>query len=107
MFVLWSFLVAIVVVLISGVIDLAILSVAFYLAIIVPSLAIGARRLHDANMSGWWQLISLVPLIGGIILIVLFIKETVVEGNKYRPSVATVGAVPVPPPELSQSNKPE
>ena len=40
------------------------------LATIVPSLSVGARRLHDTDRSGWWQLLSLIPLIGAIVLIV-------------------------------------
>lgn len=37
-------------------------------ALMLPSLAITARRLHDINMSGWWQLIGFIPMIGLIIL---------------------------------------
>ncbi|MBW8816323.1 MAG: DUF805 domain-containing protein [Caulobacterales bacterium] len=40
------------------------------LANLIPSLAVGFRRLHDTNRSAWWVLISLVPLVGGIVLIV-------------------------------------
>lgn len=46
------------------------LSGVFRLAILIPSFALGARRLHDINRSGWWQLLWLVLLIGWIILIV-------------------------------------
>lgn len=45
------------------------LSGLFSLAVIVPSLAVGARRLHDIGRSGWWQLVWLVPVIGWIIMI--------------------------------------
>ena len=44
----------------------------FMLAIIVPELAIGARRLHDINKSGWLQLLMLIPFIGALILIFAF-----------------------------------
>jgi uncharacterized membrane protein YhaH (DUF805 family) len=40
------------------------------LALLVPSLSIAARRLHDTGRSGWWQLILLIPIIGLIVLIV-------------------------------------
>ena len=40
----------------------------FYLVVIVPSLSLGARRLHDVNRTGWWQLLFLIPLLGWIIL---------------------------------------
>ena len=41
----------------------------FQLATLLPALAAGARRLHDTNRSGWWQLIVFVPLVGFIVLI--------------------------------------
>jgi uncharacterized membrane protein YhaH (DUF805 family) len=41
----------------------------FSLAMLVPSLAVGARRLHDIGKSGWLQLLGLIPLIGWILLI--------------------------------------
>lgn len=39
----------------------------------VPSLAVSVRRLHDIDKSGWWYLISLVPYVGGLILLVLMV----------------------------------
>jgi len=47
----------------------------FSLATILPSLAVGARRLHDTDRSGWWQLLWFIPIIGWIILLVWFIQE--------------------------------
>ena len=47
-----------------------VLSGLFSLATIIPNLAVGARRLHDTDRSGWWQLIVFIPLIGIIVLIV-------------------------------------
>ena len=51
--------------------------------VIVPSIAMGVRRLHDINKSGWWYLISLVPLVGSIILLVFYCMPAVNEGNNY------------------------
>lgn len=68
----------------------------FVLAMAAPCCAITARRLHDINKSGWWQLISLVPFVGVIILIIWLASEGKNEGNLYG-SVAHVSAdVPVP-----------
>lgn len=39
------------------------------LFILLPSLAVGARRLHDVDKSGWWQLLYLIPIVGWIVLI--------------------------------------
>ncbi len=44
----------------------------FGLAMLLPQLAVGARRLHDTGKSGWWQLLLLIPLIGTIVLIVFW-----------------------------------
>jgi uncharacterized membrane protein YhaH (DUF805 family) len=61
----------------------SILSLIACLALLIPSLAAGCRRLHDINKTGWIQLVGLIPLIGIIILIVLWIKEPV-EPNNYQ-----------------------
>ncbi len=52
------------------------------LALFVPSISIGARRLHDTGRSGWWQLLWLVPLIGWIVLIV-FLAQDSHDANDY------------------------
>ena len=52
-----------------------VLSGLYGLAMIVPSLAVGARRLHDIGRTGWWQLLALIPLIGIIVLIVWWATE--------------------------------
>lgn len=45
------------------------------IALIVPSLAVGARRLHDTGRSGWLQLLLLIPIIGFIILVFFWIQK--------------------------------
>ncbi|MGH8766199.1 MAG: DUF805 domain-containing protein, partial [Burkholderiales bacterium] len=47
----------------------------FSLATLLPYLAVGARRLHDTDRSGWWQLIGLIPLIGWIVLLIWYVQE--------------------------------
>ncbi len=44
------------------------------LGLLLPQLAVGARRLHDTGKSGWWQLLLLLPLIGLIVLIVFWVQ---------------------------------
>lgn len=57
----------------------------FGLAVLLPSLAVGARRLHDIGRSGWWQLLLLVPVIGVIVLIVWWASKG--EGdNRFGPA---------------------
>ena len=58
-------------------------TILFALAILVPSLAVGARRLHDTDRSGWWLLIGLIPLIGAIVLLVFFVAEGTRGSNQY------------------------
>jgi len=48
----------------------------FGLAMLLPELAVGARRLHDTGRSGWWQLLLLLPVIGVIILIVFWVQDS-------------------------------
>ena len=55
------------------------------LAILVPSLAVGARRLHDTGRSGWWLLIGLVPIVGAIVLLIFFVLEGHKGHNEYGP----------------------
>lgn len=62
-----------------------IVEVVYFLALLVPWLAVGARRLHDSGKSGWLQLILLVPLIGWIIVLVLMALPSDNDDNKYGP----------------------
>jgi uncharacterized membrane protein YhaH (DUF805 family) len=67
------------------------------LALVLPSLAVGARRLHDINRTGWWQLLHLVPFIGTIVLIVFWVQDSQGE-NKYGPSPKAMGGAVADPP---------
>jgi uncharacterized membrane protein YhaH (DUF805 family) len=53
------------------------------IALLLPTLAVGARRLHDIGKTGWWQLIGLIPLIGAIVLIYWFVQPTPDGTNEY------------------------
>ena len=59
------------------------ISWAFSLATIVPSLAVGARRLHDMNKSGWLQLIWLIPILGWIYMVYMMVQEGDAGDNQY------------------------
>jgi uncharacterized membrane protein YhaH (DUF805 family) len=56
------------------------------LAILIPSLAVGVRRLHDTGRSGWWLLICFVPIVGGLILLVFFVLDSEPGTNQYGPN---------------------
>lgn len=57
----------------------------FGLATLLPSICVGGRRLHDREMSAWWLLIGLVPVIGGIALLVLFALKGTDGPNRFGP----------------------
>lgn len=59
------------------------LSSIYSLAGMIPGIALSVRRLHDIYKSGWWLLISLIPLVGVIILIVWFCLGSVDKENRY------------------------
>jgi uncharacterized membrane protein YhaH (DUF805 family) len=58
----------------------------FVIAMLIPSLAVSVRRLHDVGKSGWMILIALIPIVGGIWLLVLLVSDSDEGANKYGPS---------------------
>lgn len=64
----------------------AILYVVYSLAVLLPSLAVAVRRLHDTGRTGWWLLVGLVPLIGGIVLLIFFVSDSVAGENQFGPN---------------------
>jgi uncharacterized membrane protein YhaH (DUF805 family) len=63
----------------------------FALALLLPTLGMEVRRLHDTNRSGWWVLIALVPLIGIILLIVWWAAAGTTGSNEYGPDPKAAG----------------
>jgi uncharacterized membrane protein YhaH (DUF805 family) len=57
----------------------------FVLGIIIPSLAVSFRRLHDTDRSAWWLLIALLPFIGGLVLLVFTVLPGTNGPNKFGP----------------------
>lgn len=64
------------------------------LALLLPGLAVLVRRLHDTGKTGWWMLVGLIPLIGGLILLFWLVQSGADHANEY-------GDSPIPRP-LSQ-----
>ena len=60
------------------------LSGLFSLAVLLPNIAVAARRLHDIDRSGWFQLVALIPLIGWILMIYWCVQESK-EPNRFGP----------------------
>lgn len=66
-----------------------IIAVLYYLAILLPAIAVSIRRLHDTDRSGWWLLICLVPFVGGIVLLIFYCLEGTAGDNQYGPNPKT------------------
>lgn len=66
----------------------------FVLAILVPSIALAARRLHDTGRSGWLQLLFIIPLVGIVLWIIWMAKDGDYGVNKYGPNPKTADVYP-------------
>jgi uncharacterized membrane protein YhaH (DUF805 family) len=67
-------------------IGVSVLVMLYSLAILLPGLAVSVRRLHDTGHSGWWLLISFVPVVGAIVLFIFYVIDSDVGANQYGPS---------------------
>jgi uncharacterized membrane protein YhaH (DUF805 family) len=54
------------------------------LALLLPGLAVSARRLHDIGRSGWWQLVSIVPLVGWVIVLYWYVQPSEPVPNRFE-----------------------
>lgn len=63
--------------------EIGVLSLIYSLFIIIPSLAVSVRRMHDIDKSGWTLLFVLIPVVGSIILLVLHCKAGTAGENRY------------------------
>lgn len=61
------------------------------LAMLVPSIAVVVRRLHDTSRSGWWMLLSLVPIASIVVLVFMFLDSTP-GTNEYGPNPKGIGS---------------
>ena len=92
MFTLFNMLAYIALMIIEGILGmggeggLGLLSALYSLAILLPSLGVSVRRLHDTDRSGWWLLISLIPIIGAIVLLVFMVLDSQAGTNQYGPN---------------------
>ncbi|MBW4332267.1 DUF805 domain-containing protein [Stakelama sp. CBK3Z-3] len=55
------------------------------LFLLIPSITVTVRRLHDGNRSAWWLLLALIPLLGWIVLFIFMIKDGTRGPNRYGP----------------------
>ena len=62
---------------------ISLLTSLYNLAVLVPSIAVAVRRMHDTGRSGWWVLIVFVPIIGGIIFLIFALQDSEPSSNQY------------------------
>ena len=55
----------------------------YALAVLIPSIAVTVRRLHDTDRSGWWFFIQLIPIVGGIVILVFACLEGTHGPNRF------------------------
>jgi uncharacterized membrane protein YhaH (DUF805 family) len=78
MFALINFVISLILNLVLGMVGLI-----YTLAVFLPSIGVGIRRLHDTGRSGWWLLIGLIPVVGFIVLLVFFVQDSQPGDNQY------------------------
>lgn len=66
--------------------DTSVISVIYYIGILIPAFAVCVRRLHDTNRSGWWIFVGLIPLIGPFVLLVFLVEDGQWGENQYGPN---------------------
>ncbi len=65
--------------------EIGFLSTLYYIAVLLPYLAVIIRRLHDTDRSGWWVLIAFIPIVGVIVLLVFLILAGKHGDNRFGP----------------------
>nr|WP_254115438.1 DUF805 domain-containing protein [Bacillus haynesii] len=89
MFYLFNFIFSFVLGFIKGFTGFSLLLNLYTIALLLPSLAVTVRRLHDIGKSGWWILIGFIPVVGQIILIILNCQDSEKRENQYGPNPKT------------------
>ena len=82
----WFLLFYIIVIIALSILDISgagVLVAVGYLALLLPTIAVQVRRLHDIDRSGWWILLSFVPIVGAIVLLVWFCTKGSYGSNRF------------------------
>lgn len=87
MFTLFNLIFAILAMVIGGLLETgAVFYFIYVLATLIPNLSVSVRRLHDVGKSGWMYLVAIIPLVGFIWLLVLFVTDSQPGDNEYGPN---------------------
>ena len=108
-FILFNTLISIVLIVIEGVIGMSsaeagtgLLVSIYTLAVLIPSIAVLVRRLHDTGRSGWWFFISLIPFIGAFILLFFLVQDSKAGENQFGPNPKDATMDPLPQSESTE-----
>ena len=85
-FVLFNILAFIVTMIIDAIIQFPVFTMLYMLGTLIPAISLVVRRLHDVGKSGWWYFIGLIPLVGGIILLVFLVTDSQPGNNQWGPN---------------------
>jgi uncharacterized membrane protein YhaH (DUF805 family) len=108
----WFWVFAILVSAVLGIIDQAlgsktgVLTAIFPIVILLPSLAVAVRRLHDGGHSGWLLLIGLIPILGWVLILYWYIQPTQPMANRHGPVPGQESAPPSAPPPAPAASAP-
>ena len=80
----WAYLMCTIVPAVLGLVSDALVAL-WALLVLVPGLAVTARRLHDTDRSGWWILIFLIPIVGPIALLIFVMQGSQPTENRFGP----------------------
>jgi uncharacterized membrane protein YhaH (DUF805 family) len=89
MFVLFNVIISFVLGIIDAILGLSsgdgvgLLGGLYSLAVLLPSIGVSIRRLHDTNRSGWWLLLSFIPIVGWIALLIFYVQDSDPGDNQY------------------------
>lgn len=89
MFALFNFIFGVVLAIIDGVAGTIALQLLYALAVLIPAIAVGVRRLHDQDKSGWLLLLVFIPILGSLALLILYCLPGTSGDNKYGPDPMT------------------
>jgi uncharacterized membrane protein YhaH (DUF805 family) len=84
-FVLFQVIVSLIAGVISAEVELNLISTLVEVLLFLPGLAVGVRRLHDIDKSGWWLLLGLVPIIGWVFIIIWACTKGTLGPNRFGP----------------------
>lgn len=93
----WFALAVFLVAVVFNVLRMPMLGMLANLALLLPSVAVGARRLHDIGKSGWFQLVGIIPFVGWIIVVYWMVQPSA-GANEYGEGPAQPEAAPALPP---------